>query len=138
MANYLSILHAKSAAKQTQSQLFHPCFFTKISWSGFAYLGWVLSVATKSLSTKCKHLTIASYHFLVIALVISGVLHSNFLDQCKRYEDNFFNPIMIQTPKNNLISFTHIGVHFLIIGHVDEYMLVYLHNRTNMLGDQKF
>lgn len=24
------ILHAKSAAKQTQSQLFHPCFFTKI------------------------------------------------------------------------------------------------------------
>jgi len=37
MANYLSILHAKSAAKQTQSQLFHPCFFTKILWSGFAY-----------------------------------------------------------------------------------------------------
>ena len=40
---------------------------------------WLLSITTSLLSTKCKHLTIASYHFRVIVLVIFGVLHSNFL-----------------------------------------------------------
>ena len=56
MANSLSILHAKSAAKQThQSQLFHPCFFTKILWSGFAYCNLDSNVDPKNpQSIFCK------------------------------------------------------------------------------------